>query len=208
MANSGIDPLIRYNMRNVSCSGSNVLIIRVERSWFGPHRVVFQGSDKFCRTPIPVSDGPRVLLHVFPFDSFGPGARYDPIQFYRDPTEVPLLGSSINLVRVNFDGVVVHKWAADCHHIHADLSLHGLLEVVNSRLLDHVYEKRRLIPDNSRLAYVSISRAAQDAQIYTNAAFTLATNLSHSADKTSAIELATVLAGGFSPPSFSGLPVW
>lgn len=56
----------------------------------------------------------------------------------------------------------------------------------------------KIHPDliNSRFAYVSVSRAAQDAQIYTNAASTLATNLSYSADKTSAIELASMLTGG------------
>ena len=188
MANNGIDPRIRYNMRNVCCNCGNVLIIRVERSWFGPHRVVFQGSDKFYarnqagkypldvdelrqaftrgtsvaqqtrafridriievsndRTPIPVSEGPRVLLHVFPFDSFGHGARYDPIQFYRDPTRVPLLGSSLNLVRVNFDGVVVHNGQPTAT-TYTQIFRSGILEVVNSRVLDHEYEKRRLIP--------------------------------------------------------------
>jgi hypothetical protein len=178
-------------MRNVCCNCGDVLIIRVERSWFGPHRVVFQGSDKFYarnqagkypldvdelrqaftrgtsvaqqtrafridriievsndRTPIPVSEGPRVLLHVFPFDSFGHGARYDPIQFYRDPTRVPLLGSSLNLVRVNFDGVVVHNGQPTAT-TYTQIFRSGILEVVNSRVLDHEYEKRRLIPHQS-----------------------------------------------------------
>jgi conjugative relaxase-like TrwC/TraI family protein len=42
---------------------------------------------------------------------------------------------------------------------------------------------------NSRFAYVSVSRAAQDAQIFTNAASSLATNLAHAMSKTSAYEL-------------------
>jgi ATP-dependent exoDNAse (exonuclease V) alpha subunit len=41
----------------------------------------------------------------------------------------------------------------------------------------------------NRLAYVSVSRAAHDAQIYTNAAASLASNLSHAVTKTSAIEM-------------------
>jgi conjugative relaxase-like TrwC/TraI family protein len=40
----------------------------------------------------------------------------------------------------------------------------------------------------NRFAYVSVSRAAHDAQIYTNAAASLASNLSHAVTKTSAIE--------------------
>jgi ATP-dependent exoDNAse (exonuclease V) alpha subunit len=47
---------------------------------------------------------------------------------------------------------------------------------------------------NPRFAYVSVSRAAQDAQIYTNAASSLASSLCHAATKTSAIEIAPGLA--------------
>jgi hypothetical protein len=42
---------------------------------------------------------------------------------------------------------------------------------------------------DSRFAYVSISRASYDAQIYTNAASSLAANLGHALTKTSAIEM-------------------
>jgi hypothetical protein len=44
---SGIDPRIRYKARIIPCNGRNALIIRVERSWTGPHRVNFKGNDKF-----------------------------------------------------------------------------------------------------------------------------------------------------------------
>jgi hypothetical protein len=47
---------------------------------------------------------------------------------------------------------------------------------------------------NPRFAYVSLSRAAHDAQIYTNAASSLATSLSHVTNKTSAVELASNFA--------------
>jgi hypothetical protein len=42
---------------------------------------------------------------------------------------------------------------------------------------------------NNRFAYVSVSRAAQDAQIYTNAESSLAANLSPVVTKSSAVEL-------------------
>ena len=44
---------------------------------------------------------------------------------------------------------------------------------------------------NPRFAYVSVSRAAQDVQIYTNAASSLAASLSHAVTKTSALDLQT-----------------
>jgi Putative DNA-binding domain len=44
---SGLSPRIRYHINPVDCSGKRVLIVRVERSWVGPHRVIFAGSDKF-----------------------------------------------------------------------------------------------------------------------------------------------------------------
>jgi len=46
---------------------------------------------------------------------------------------------------------------------------------------------------NPRFAYVSVSRAAQDAQMFTNAASSLSTSLSHAVTKTSALELASGL---------------
>lgn len=45
---SGLDPRIRYAARVVNCrGGQRILIIRIDRSWSGPHRVVFKGHDKF-----------------------------------------------------------------------------------------------------------------------------------------------------------------
>lgn len=46
---------------------------------------------------------------------------------------------------------------------------------------------------NTRFAYVSVSRAAHDAQIFTNDAAKLASNLTHSVSKTSAIEIGSGL---------------
>jgi len=52
-----------------------------------------------------------------------------------------------------------------------------------------------LHPDliNSRFAYVSVSRAAHDAHIYTNSAMTLTANLSQQVSKTSALEISSYL---------------
>jgi predicted HTH transcriptional regulator len=48
MLAAGLSPRIRYEMRVVTTAGvQRMLIVRIERSWEGPHRVVFQGHDKF-----------------------------------------------------------------------------------------------------------------------------------------------------------------
>ena len=45
---AGLSPRIRYSMKVVTTANvGRVLIIRVERSWGGPHRMIFQGHDKF-----------------------------------------------------------------------------------------------------------------------------------------------------------------
>jgi hypothetical protein len=44
---SGLEPRIRYATKFVDCSGARVLVVRIERSWIGPHRVKFQDHGKF-----------------------------------------------------------------------------------------------------------------------------------------------------------------
>jgi hypothetical protein len=45
---AGLSPRIRHTIKAVTtAAGPSVLIIRVERSWAGPHRVIFQNHDKF-----------------------------------------------------------------------------------------------------------------------------------------------------------------
>ena len=45
---AGLSPRIRYALKTVTtASGQQIVILRVERSWSGPHRVVFQQLDKF-----------------------------------------------------------------------------------------------------------------------------------------------------------------
>jgi ATP-dependent exoDNAse (exonuclease V) alpha subunit len=51
---------------------------------------------------------------------------------------------------------------------------------------------------NDRFAYVSISRAAYDAQLYTDSAASLASNLSHVVTKSSALSAEQIVAAGLS----------
>jgi hypothetical protein len=43
----GISPRLGTSFRAVPCAAGKVLMIRIEKSWIGPHRVVFRGHDKF-----------------------------------------------------------------------------------------------------------------------------------------------------------------
>jgi hypothetical protein len=43
----GISPRLRSAMQQLPCATGKLLVIRIERSWIGPHRVIFRGHDKF-----------------------------------------------------------------------------------------------------------------------------------------------------------------
>lgn len=44
----GLEPRIRHTIRAINLeNGGYVMVVRAERSWIGPHRVVFKGHDKF-----------------------------------------------------------------------------------------------------------------------------------------------------------------
>jgi hypothetical protein len=48
MIRAGIEPRVKHLIRALPIAdGKHVLIIRIDRSWIGPHRVVFGGHDKF-----------------------------------------------------------------------------------------------------------------------------------------------------------------
>src|ERR1019366_763241 len=51
---AGLSPRIRYAMKAVtSPTGAKFLVMRVDRSWAGPHRVIFQQSDRFSDETLP-----------------------------------------------------------------------------------------------------------------------------------------------------------
>ena len=65
---------------------------------------------------------------------------------------------------------------------------HSSQGVTAERVLVNMDTRSHLELINTRFAYVSVSRASQDAQIYTNDAAALGTRLSHDASKSSAID--------------------
>jgi hypothetical protein len=45
--NSGLEPRIRYSPLVIQCAAGSVLLLRIEKSWNAPHRVIFRGNDRF-----------------------------------------------------------------------------------------------------------------------------------------------------------------
>ena len=43
----GVSPRINASFRAVPCAIGKLMIARIEKSWHGPHRVIFRGHDKF-----------------------------------------------------------------------------------------------------------------------------------------------------------------
>jgi hypothetical protein len=60
---------------------------------------------------------------------------------------------------------------------------------------------------NSRFAYVSVSRASHDAQIYTNSAASLAENLSHDVSKSAAVDFSQSLGRAVSEMGSGASPL-
>ena len=56
-------------------------------------------------TPLPLPEGPLVAMHLLPLTAVE-GTRFDVRQLSTRPDLLPLLGSGVNGIRVNFDGVV------------------------------------------------------------------------------------------------------
>jgi ATP-dependent exoDNAse (exonuclease V) alpha subunit len=80
-----------------------------------------------------------------------------------------------------------HGYAVTSHSSQG-LTAHRVLVNIDSKVHPELIDRR--------FAYVSISRAAYDAQLYTDSAASLAPNLSHAVTKSSALSSAEVMAAG------------
>jgi predicted HTH transcriptional regulator len=118
---NGLSPRIRQVTKAILLASTRyIVIIRTERSWYGPHRLIFRGDSRFYgRTSngkyeldvtdlrnafiltntvsekmaafrservialangqalTPVVDGPKLVLHALPVESFGTKAQFD-----------------------------------------------------------------------------------------------------------------------------------
>ena len=116
----------------------------------------------------------------------------------RDLGTVERMDSSGFIVRMD-NGKVV---ALDTEMRHFDhgyaVTSHSSQGLTADRVLVNIDSNVHPELIDSRFAYVSISRAAHDAQIYTDSAASLARNLSHAVTKSSALSLAQSIEAGLS----------
>lgn len=189
IAASGLDPRIRYAIEPIHCSGGQkVLIVRVERSWIGPHRVVFKSHDKFYgrnsagkypldvgelraaftlpamvtekirafRTdriigisngdaPVPVPDGPKIVLHCIPVESFATPQSYDLLPFYYDPRKLLPMKFGVWSTRLNLEGLVAFD-GVDSSSVYTQLYRNGVIEVVDAHILTRKHNGVSTIP--------------------------------------------------------------
>jgi Putative DNA-binding domain len=156
---SQIEPALpNIDMREVSCGEDRwVLIIRVARSWIGPHRSLYDNhfyvrtagpatvalgvgelrtafglresgierieafrSERLVKimagaTPIPVHDGPAIVLHMAPLPSFANRDLIDVVTLVSNGTHfpLPLRGMGANRPRVNLLGMLTATGADD-----------------------------------------------------------------------------------------------
>jgi hypothetical protein len=187
---SGLEPRIRYATKFVDCGGARVLIVRIEKSWIGPHRVKFQGHDKFYgrnstgkypldveqlrvaftqtsaltdrirafragriislvnnETPVPFVEGPKLVLHCIPLESFTGLRQYDILRFYETPELLPALGTRGGSQRINLEGVLtVSRGGGDSAYSYAHLYRIGLIEAVNGNVLAREWHGASVIP--------------------------------------------------------------
>jgi len=177
-----IEPrIIGYNIESIKLSNSKVaFVIRIPKSWNGPHRVSFKGNDKFYSrntngkypmdvtelrvaftlsetvaeksrrfreervakiyvndTPAPVYETAKVVLHLVPFISFSPGQRYDISKVKSKFKTIIDVGQS----RWNSDGLL-----SCCDGSYAQLYKNGLIEAVDTTILDPRFAGEKSIP--------------------------------------------------------------
>ncbi|MBI1747197.1 MAG: ATP-binding protein [Acidobacteria bacterium] len=61
------------------------------------------------RTPIPLYDAPKTVLHMVPLGAFDPGAKFDLLPLSSDPSKLsPINGSAVHY-RHNFDGILSYS---------------------------------------------------------------------------------------------------
>lgn len=179
MIRDGIEPRIHgITIHPVRLDESRVaFIIRIPKSWIGPHRVIFKKHDKFysrntngkypmdvtelriafnfsetlaeklrkfrddrvakiyaAETPVPLSSGGKLVLHVIPVISFYPGQAYDLGKIQQTQIR-PIYCSGWN-ARYNFDGFLAYSGNGNKNsHSYVQLYQNGIIEAVDGLLL-------------------------------------------------------------------------
>lgn len=186
----GIEPRIIYSIRPIPLSNKKyILIIRVNQSWIGPHRVIFQGHDKFYarnssgkypmdtmelrtafnlsdtlidkikkfntqriveleanKTPVPLHDGGKIIIHLIPLSAFSPGIRCSFEQYKTNSGKLePMRSGGGWSTRYNLDGFLCHSGGTKGEsYTYTQLYRNGIIEGVDGLTL--MRDKKLYIP--------------------------------------------------------------
>jgi Putative DNA-binding domain len=189
LLNSGLEPKIRYDIQPVMLHDAKlVLIVRAERSWLGPHRVIFKSHDKFYgrttkgkhsldvselrtafgfsqtivsrirsfrtdritalarnETPVPFTQGAKLVLHCVPFESFGGPRDLDFAHLESQAYRVSVMNGAAQNHRSTFEGFVTFtgRTTADSY---TQVFRSGIIEAVDGTALNDVGQGKSQMP--------------------------------------------------------------
>jgi len=189
LLDSGLEPKVRYDIRPVMLHEAKwVLIVRAERSWLGPHRVVFKSHDKFYgrtikgkysldvselrtafgfsqtivsrirsfrtdriialaknQTPVPFTQGAKLVLHCVPFESFGSPRDLDFAGLESQAYRVSVMNGAGQNHRSTFEGFVTFAGRATADS-YTQVFRSGIIEAVDGTALTGRGEDKSQIP--------------------------------------------------------------
>ena len=184
---TGLDPRIRHLTHIVDHPNGKVLLLRIDASWIGPHRVVFRGHDKFYarnstgkypldvtelrdaflrtsaagerirefrdtrllevaadRTPVPLSTGTRILVHLIPLQAFITRQQLNVSKYYHAAHAFRPMGQSGWTQRINVDGVVTYDGGMSPFRQYTQLFRHGVIEAADAFLANNPRAPKQL----------------------------------------------------------------
>ena len=127
-------------------SGKYPLNVEDLRIIFGLTDEITKKAREFCydrlfkikssQSPVPLSDGPKYVLHLIPFGSFRPTSNYDLSQFAKDHNNLPNIIWKVHDGRYNFDGFVTHNGYINSNNpkptcSYTQIFRNGIIEAVN-----------------------------------------------------------------------------
>jgi hypothetical protein len=93
-------------------------------------------------TPIPISAGPKMALHLIPINAFDPSQKLDPKFIYDQTKELQPVYSGGRSTRFNFDGFLIYQdWSPQPSKSYLQIFRNGIFEAVITTFLEHTDTK-------------------------------------------------------------------
>ena len=99
-------------------------------------------------TPIQMDENAKLVLHVVPLGAFDTAAKFD-LATIKNETSLLMpmrTGGGWSGARHNFDGLYTHADHKGLSYSYVQVFRNGIVEMVNSSLLDPNYDNRKIIP--------------------------------------------------------------